>query len=301
MKKKQLTISVVILTRDRPQLLKKALCSIQHQTIKPLEIVIVDDCSRFRRQTREVIQTHTQMPLVIKRNTYHTISYGRSAGAASAHGDIIVYLDDDCEATSTYLAQFRNHFQKSSHLTAVMGRIKNALPDNIFASTQFAYYDRGLRQFFPHLDKPELLTNGRILDCEVMGIRKTTLIAFGFPDQHEPHRNDDVDLGVRLVRAGRRVLFDPDIVAWSHPRDTCVSLWDAAFWNGYSDAYISHRNGINVREAPYPSRYTAWLMRYVRAKTDFGLWKKCIYALLLLSFPTMSRIGKAWYYLRSIV
>ena len=300
MKDKKLTISVVILTNDRPLLLKKALHSIRRQTVPPIEVVTVDDSSVLHKETVEVIKAYTKALPIIKRNTEHSISYGRSIGMKSAHGDIIVYLDDDCEAAPSYLKKFTAHFQNNPSLTAVIGRIKNAIPDNVYASTQYAYYDRGLRRFFPTLTHTEPLTWGRILDCEVMGIRRSKLMAFGFPDRNRLYRNDDVELGLRLTRADEQVLFDPSIVAYASPRTSLIPLWIAAFWNGYSDACTSALYKVNLRDAPYPSFFPIWFIREVRSKNTFSLLKKLHYALLLLSFPTVSRIGKLWFYLRPV-
>ncbi len=296
--KKHPTISVVILTNDRPHLLKKALTSIKRQTIPPIEVVTVDDSSVLHKETVDVIKAYTNALPIIKRNTEHSISYGRSIGMKAAHGDIIVYLDDDCEAAPTYLKKFRDHFRNNPHLTAVIGRIVNGLPDNVYASTQYAYYDRGLRRFFPILDRTEPLTWGRILDCEVMGIKRTKLMHFGFPDRNRLYRNDDVELGLRLTKAGERIIFDPSITATAYPRTSLIPLWIAAFWNGHSDACTAHMYRVNLRDAPYPSFFPTWFISEIRSKHNFSLIKKAGYALLLLSFPTVSRIGKLWYHLR---
>lgn len=301
MKKKLLTISVVILTNDRPHLLQKALTSVQRQTVAPIEVVTVDDSSILHKETVEVIKAYTKALPIIKRNTEHSISYGRSIGMSSAHGDIIVYLDDDCEAKPSYIIKFRDHFQNNPRLTAVIGRIINALPDNVYASTQYAYYDRGLRRFFPTLDRVEPLTWGRILDCEVMGIRRNKLRAFGFPDRNRLYRNDDVELGLRLTKAGEQIFFDPSIVALASPRTALIPLWIAAFWNGYSDACTAALYKVNLRAAPYPSFFPTWFFSEIQSKKNFSHLKKLHYGLLLLSFPTVSRIGKLWYFVRQTV
>lgn len=300
MKNNPLSISVVILTNDRPHLLKKALMSIKRQTTKPIEVVTVDDSSVLHKETVAVIKAYTNALPIIKRNTEHSISYGRSIGMKSSHGDLVVYLDDDCEANRTYLTKFRNHFRLDARLTAVIGRIINGLPDNVYASTQYAYYDRGLRRFFPTLTHVAPLTWGRILDCEVMGIRRTTLKAFGFPDRNRLYRNDDVELGLRLTKAGERVIFDPSIQATAYPRTSLIPLWIAAFWNGYSDACTADLYHVNLRAAPYPSFFPTWFIGEIQSKRNFSWFKKLYYAILLLSFPTVSRIGKLWYHLRKI-
>lgn len=291
------TISVVILTSDRPHLLEKALASVHRQTIKPIEVVIVDGSTRLHRETIAVIKKHTKTLHIIKRNTRHSIPYGRMLGAKAAHGELIVYLDDDCVADPSYLSRFRHHFQKQPALTAVIGRITNAHKTNIYASVQFAYYQRGLSHFFPSQQTYEPVKFGRILDCEVMGIRKNILLEFGFPERHRRYRNDDVELGLRLIKAGKSVIFDPCITASASPRTALIPLWIAAFWNGHSDACTSDIYRVNLRESPHPTFFPVWFIREVYSQTGFSPLKKMGYAAALISFPVVSRIGMLWYYL----
>lgn len=291
------TISVVILTSDRPQLLEKALYSIHRQTCMPIEVVIVDGSTRLHKETIATIKKHTRTLHIIKRNTKHSIPYGRMLGAKTARGDIVVYLDDDCIADPTYLSSFRRHFIKNPNLTAVVGRIKNTHEKNVYAATQYAYYDRGLRHFFPTLTNTEPLSFGRILDCEVMGIRKQTLLTFGFPERHRRYRNDDVELGIRLVGAGKQIVFDPNITAWATPRTSFGPLMTAAFWNGLSDACTTNVYRVDLRASPYPTFFLTWFIKEVHSKHIFRIKKKILYGILLILFPTVSRLGKLWYYL----
>lgn len=295
------TISVIILTSDRPHLLEKALTSIHRQKTLPIEVVIVDGSTRLHKETVAVIKAHTNTLHIIKRNTKHSIPYGRTLGARTAHGDIVVYLDDDCVADQQYLTKFQQHFRRDPALTAVIGRIKNSHENNPYAATQFAYYHRGLNHFFPGLKRAAPLLWGRILDCEVMGIRRSTLLSFGFPERHRRYRNDDVELGLRLVKAGKSVFFDPAIIAHATPRVAFAPLWTAAFWNGYSDACTAHLYRVNLREAPYPTFFPVWFIQELRSKKSFGITKRIWYALLLLLFPIVSRLGKVWYHIHRYV
>lgn len=291
------TISIVILTKNRPQLLEKALTSIHRQTVKPIEVIIVDGSTRLHRETIAVIKKHSKTLHIIKRNTKRSIPYSRMLGAKTAHGELIVYLDDDCAADPSYLSTFRHHFQKQPALTAVIGRITNAHRTNIYASAQFAYYQRGLSHFFPSQLTHEPMKFGRILDCEVMGIRKKTLLEFGFPERHRRYRNDDIELGLRLVEAGKSIIFDPRITATASPRTALIPLWIAAFWNGHSDACTSDIYQANLGESPHPTFFPAWFIREVRSQTGFSPLKKIGYTAVLLSFPVISRIGMLWYHL----
>lgn len=228
MNSRALTISVVILTCDRPALLEKALKSLQRQTLPPDEVIIVDDSRTLQGQTAKVCNTYIHNP-IIKRNQYHGIAAGRWIGMKAAQGDVIVYLDDDCEASSTYIERFHDHFSRDTTLSAVTGYIQNGYPNNLFASAQYAYYDRGIRRHFPVLSHAVPLESGRMLDCEVLGIRRPILAKIGFTQRHVRYRNDDIDLGIRLLEHGYHILFDPTITARSYPRTNLFSFWKRRF------------------------------------------------------------------------
>lgn len=296
-----MSTSVVVVTADRPNLLGRCLASLYQQTTKPIEVIVVDG-SKNPQQTKQVVKRWTgRLLLAWIRDTKRSIPYARDLGAKYSHGDLVVYLDDDLAAEKTYLARMQQNFSRDTHLTAVIGRIKNAYQDNPYARTHFAYYNRGLRHFFSTLNRPAPLTSGRIVDCEVMGIRRSVIRTVGFPRHPSGFRHDDVELGLRLIQSGKKILFDPAIIAWTAPRTALLPLWDMAFREGYWDKYIETLYRVDLRAAPHRSLFLPWFWKEVQSQKTFPLLKKIWCALLLLSFPTVSRMGKAWYYVKNLL
>lgn len=287
------TISVVILTNDRPTLLRKALTSLVHQTKKPHEVIIVNDSRKLKHETLKVIGEFQSLHPIIIRNTGHSIASGRSLGLAASHKTHVVYLDDDCEADRRYVERFVSHFEGKAAPHAVIGHIRNARPDNLYAAVQYAFYDRGIRQHFRDLTTPSPLCCGRMLDAEVLGIQKSVVAHAKFPERHSKYRNDDIDLGVYLLKRTCSVVFDPRIFAWSTPRLSLLSLWNAAFWNGFSDALTVHEYRINIRNSHYPLPFVGWVLEQYKLTRFRGIYK-IMYVVLLASFPFVSRIGMVW-------
>ena len=89
-------VSVIILTRNRPEFLVKAVESVLNQTYTDFEIVIVDDASTDK--TPEVIKSF-QDPRII--SIRHDVNKGesgsRNAGVKVAKGELVAFLDDDDE------------------------------------------------------------------------------------------------------------------------------------------------------------------------------------------------------------
>jgi len=292
--KKSLSISVVIITANRQRLLNRCLSSLYRQSIPPQNVVVVDGSDK-RVLTQNVINTwKKRLPIRLLYDEKKSIPYARNLGAQTARGDIIVYLDDDLAAHKDYIVRIRNHFVNDPGLAAVFGRILNARPDNLYAATQYAYYDRGLRKFFPDLKSIEPMTNGRILDCEVMGIRKSVLTDLPFPHRPSGYRHDDVELGIRLLQKGKRICFDPAINARAIPRSTFASLYRMVLNEGFWDGFVEKRYQINLRNSPSPLPFIPWIWRTIHT-SNYRYLRACSFGALLMLYPITSRIGNAWY------
>ncbi|KHK90444.1 glycosyltransferase family 2 protein [Novosphingobium malaysiense] len=86
-----LDVSVVICTRDRPDALKTALESLAHQSLKPREVIVVDNASADAR-TREVAEA---AGVRYVREDRPGLSFARNSGIHQAAADIIAFTDDD--------------------------------------------------------------------------------------------------------------------------------------------------------------------------------------------------------------
>lgn len=87
-------VSVVIRTCSRPAVLRGALCSLQHQTYKNFEVVIVEDGPPTAQEMVETEFAGLQARYI---STGENIGRGRAGnlGLAMAEGEYINFLDDD--------------------------------------------------------------------------------------------------------------------------------------------------------------------------------------------------------------
>lgn len=56
MRRKMVKISIVISTYHRPEFLQRLLQSIQRQSYKDFEVIVIDDCSKNKDDYKQVIQ-----------------------------------------------------------------------------------------------------------------------------------------------------------------------------------------------------------------------------------------------------
>jgi GalNAc5-diNAcBac-PP-undecaprenol beta-1,3-glucosyltransferase len=96
-------ISVVIPTYRRPSLLLRAIRSVQNQTYKNLEIIVVDDASPDN--TEEIVRRISDKRIRYMRHEQNRglAAAGRNTGIRAAHGKYIAFLDDDDEWLETMI------------------------------------------------------------------------------------------------------------------------------------------------------------------------------------------------------
>ena len=119
-----MSISCIIPTLNRSALLKNTIKTLINQTISPdiYEIIVVDNGSVD--DTKEILQN------IMKETANRQIRYifdpepglvtGRHRGALEAKGELLVFVDDDIEATSGWLQAILETF-KSPRVELVGG------------------------------------------------------------------------------------------------------------------------------------------------------------------------------------
>lgn len=91
-------VSIVIPTYNRPELLKRAICSVLNQTYSNIKgVIITDDC--ISNQTKKVVKKfkkNNEKIIYLKNNKYRKGPCGnKNNGIDYATGDFVGILDDD--------------------------------------------------------------------------------------------------------------------------------------------------------------------------------------------------------------
>ena len=115
---KELTVSVIIPTRNRAEDLAKTLESLLTQTVQPAELIIVD-------QSAEKSYTDfLPIPVVyVHDQTLSGASHARNVGMDHARGDILLFLDDDVVMEPNFIEEMLTAY--SDGVTGVSGIITN--------------------------------------------------------------------------------------------------------------------------------------------------------------------------------
>ncbi|MBX4959556.1 glycosyltransferase family 2 protein [Rhizobium lentis] len=141
-------VSILICTKDRPEELRRCLASIPEQSLRPVEIIVVDNASAgdaTRRVVEEAGATYVREDRV-------GLDYARNAAIRAAKTEFVAFTDDDVVLHERWLENLMKAFDQPE-IACVTGLI---LPGELATPAQFIFekhwgFGRGyLRQDFDH-------------------------------------------------------------------------------------------------------------------------------------------------------
>lgn len=230
--------SVIIPTRNRPDMFAAALQSVMMQDFEEKEIIIVDDGSddadlaqydEIFAQYNVASANHAPITVsrLMRRAAGHGPSFVRNHGVSLAQGQYVCFLDDDDYWTDpTYLRQAHQSLATKQGV-------------DLYYSNQAAYYQDGTRcedtiwiedliekrQYYPTEDRQvyetsaaDLLQSGGFahLNCSIF--RRDFFISIGGMDEHIRYESDR-DLYLRAIDQAQNILYDPHIYSWHNIPD----------------------------------------------------------------------------------
>ncbi|ACI56217.1 glycosyl transferase family 2 [Rhizobium leguminosarum bv. trifolii WSM2304] len=139
-------VSILICTKDRPEELRRCLASIPEQSLKPVEIIVVDNASSgdaTRRMVEEAGVTYVREDRV-------GLDHARNAAIRAAKTEFVAFTDDDVVLHGRWLENLMKAFDRAE-IACVTGLI---LPGELATPAQFIFethwsFGRGyLRQDF---------------------------------------------------------------------------------------------------------------------------------------------------------
>src|SRR5581483_12009210 len=113
------TISVVVVTKDRPAFLATLLESLVHQTMAPLEVLVVVDTGSAPSYRPVFAQFRERLPLRVVEESEPGIPAARNRGVAESVGDLILFTDDDCIADPGWVEAMVRPFRLDPFIGAV--------------------------------------------------------------------------------------------------------------------------------------------------------------------------------------
>jgi GT2 family glycosyltransferase len=219
-----LSATIVIPTYNGATRIGRCLeCVLNQTTTRSYEVVVVDDGSTD--QTASVARSYPGVRVISQVNRGPAAA--RNRGAAEAHGEILVFTDDDCEPLPDWLERMLAPFDGMPDIVGSKGAYLSRQRPVTARFVQLEYEDKYRRLArFQYID---------FIDTYAAAFRRESFIAAnGYDTSFPVPCAEDVDLSYRLAHLGHKMVFIPEAKVYHrHPE----RLWDYlkkkykfAFW-----------------------------------------------------------------------
>ncbi len=193
-------LTVVIPTRNRYDALQRCLRSIQASTFLPDEIIIIDDQSSDATVTLQDQMMGTMAVRVVHAARRLMMSEARTLGARAAHGDLILFIDDDNILDSHMIEQLVTAAAKYPKLGILGPVMYTASTRQVQTAFQRISLLTGYTWGPPVVPATELVASDGIPN--VFMVRRAVFQACGYFDAELLATYSEPDLAWRAQRAG---------------------------------------------------------------------------------------------------
>lgn len=264
-------VSVVIITRDRPLLLDRAIKSIASQKCKSLEIVVVDNLSTTSPDLKNVLALDVVIN-VTRTSTFLSAAAARNYGATLAKGDYICFLDDDDYYLGMNVEHLLQVFETDSRVDVAYGNTKMLGPEGVDLGLSSGPAEIVPLMMYRYIHLNSIMVKKNVFSHERFDEAMTTY--------------EDVDLMFRLVKSYKCVHIDTDLAVWNRdnrPDQLTQKNWARSYKNWlilcekFSDVIDSSRALVSLY---YKKMFLLALINFKPLSTFIYLFKYVVYGKL---------------------
>ncbi|AOY80919.1 glycosyltransferase [Moorena producens JHB] len=274
----KIPISIIIATYDRPQDLRRCLCSLVAQkSTRQLEIIVVDN-HPASGLTPPVVAEFPDVVLVSE--SRQGLAYARNAGFVASTGDIVIATDDDVTVPPDWLEKLIAPFARAD----VMIVTGNVLPLQLETNAQQCFENygglgRGFEEFEVNGDWFESFSRHAVPTWQLGATANAAFRASIFSHPKIGLMNEalgpgmpsgvgeDTYLFYKVLKAGYTLIYEPSAYVWHKHRTEMAEL---------------HRQLYNYSKGHVAYNLTTWLQD--------GDWRGLVQIVLGLPLAHLSRI-----------
>jgi GT2 family glycosyltransferase len=258
-------LSAVIPTYQRCAMLERALWALAEQTLPADAYEVVVAINGSDDGTCEML---ARLSTPYRLRSLWQPNRGRAAacnaGIAAARGAIVVLLDDDMEPSPGMLDAHRRAHAAESRL-GVLGAVPIALGPS--SSPVVEYIGRKFNRHLETLSAPGHRLKPRDFYTGNFSIRREVLLEVGgFDEAFTMYGNEDVELWVRLARAGVQIVYSPEAWAQQHYTKTFAQLARDNIAKGQTAVLVAVKHPECVADLKLSTyQQASWKWRALRA------------------------------------
>lgn len=230
-------LTVAIVTRNRHQSLKRVLLSLAKQSVKPVEVLIIDNNSSD--PTRKVVCSfNDSLPLRYILEKQIGIPAARNRALKEVKTIWLSFIDDDCEAPRKWIEYIIISTKTHPRAAAITG-LNTCLPvDNPYSI--LAEFNNQVTYFYYNLIAKPQIKNDFYRKNYLVAVLDTKNVAFNMPiikklglvfDKNFS-RGSDYDFARQIISNGKDIWFCPQVVMQHWERDSLYAFLKTRFATG---------------------------------------------------------------------
>jgi GT2 family glycosyltransferase len=244
-------VSIIICTKDRPDDLARAVGSIRHS-------------GDLGRDSEIVVLEETDSPRDIPGVRYvhlprrgRGFGYVRNVGVREAHGEVILFIDDDCEAEQGWAEALIEPFSRNPRTLGVAGAVLVRDCGLIgYAENVLGFPGGGLR--YMHHAQGRVVPTKYLSTCNCAYQRKAVLEAGGFVEDARLG-SEDFLVAERVTALGSCV-YTPMAVVYHRPRGKLSAIFRWFVRRGRGEIGLLRNSADRGQFAWYLIR-SSWALR----------------------------------------
>jgi serine acetyltransferase/GT2 family glycosyltransferase len=248
-----LSLSVVIPSYNRGPVLAELLEQFAGQSLAKdlFEVIVVDDGSKVDPRPH-LPSFDGRLRLHVERQANGGAARARQRGAELAAGELLIFLDDDMQIGPTFVAAHLAAHEGRPR-AAVLGRLR-ALPSIAKMPLFERYYARMLDRMVAEADDVVVRETGlpgpKLYTGNMSIPRALFFEAGGFDPSFR--LLEDVELGIRLERAGGRIFFSREAEAVHGSDHVSTARWlDRSCKDGVYATKVAHKHPDYAAASPF--------------------------------------------------
>jgi len=247
-----LRISVIIPVFNGETTIAYSIRSILRQTIKPDEIIVVDDGS-----TDATFQIASRYSVKIVRHRRNLgVACARNTGILATQSEIVVFVDADCIAGYRLLQYVIENFKNDPLVAAVGGR-EIPIYVNGIANICRAHRRQGWG--------PVKVYNPPYLFGLCSAFKREKLIEVGLYDPRFRTNAEDIDICLRLKSQGYKLVYDPRMTVFHLRGDNVSSLLKLIYRSHYFGT-LAYLKNVGCKEERIIKTWIEALIREIISK-----------------------------------
>ena len=264
-------MSVVIPTRDRPDVIAKCLHRLSNQDLGSTgyEVIVVDDGSEVAVPVEPTLRSNVRY----LRQSPAGPATARNRGVRAASGEIVVFLGDDILVPPDFLRRHREwHKKHPSRLEGMLGAVE--WPAEFLSDSYMKWLNASGLQFgYQGLKAGQSLRYYNLYTSN-FSAKRSILIEHPFDEDFREATHEDTDLGLRLEHAGFEFFFESGCRAEHHHSYTLETSCSHRQRVGRAGFLFQQkqRSAANfrwIRRLPWPLRVVVGSQPY-RAVAEFA-------------------------------